>query len=61
MKQKNYIDLHKGATFIYILILMFFFNDYMSLQSNNNISIYDLTTTGLGCDILAIDNHYHWE
>ena len=40
MKQKNYIDLHKGATFIYILILMFFFNDYMSLQSNNNISIY---------------------
>ena len=40
MKQKYYIDLHKGATFIYILLLMYFFSDCLSNQSNNNIAIY---------------------
>tara|TARA_Y100001970_G_scaffold48790_1_gene61938 strand:+ start:12752 stop:13381 length:630 start_codon:yes stop_codon:yes gene_type:complete len=37
MKQKHYIDLHKGATFIYILFLMFIFNDTINI---NNVSIY---------------------
>tara|TARA_B100000686_G_scaffold338726_1_gene411669 strand:+ start:219 stop:848 length:630 start_codon:yes stop_codon:yes gene_type:complete len=37
MKQKHYIDLHKGATFIYILALMFIFNKDSNL---NNINIY---------------------
>ena len=40
MKQKYYIDLHKGATFIYILLLMYFFSDCLSNKSNNNIAIY---------------------
>ena len=40
MKQKYYIDLHKGATFIYILLLMYFFSDCLFNQSNNNIAIY---------------------
>ena len=37
MKQKHYIDLHKGATFIYILSLMFIFNNISDI---NNINIY---------------------
>ena len=37
MKQKYYIDSHKGATFIYILFLIFIFNDTIN---TNNISIY---------------------
>tara|TARA_Y100001934_G_C12115759_1_gene660717 strand:- start:194 stop:823 length:630 start_codon:yes stop_codon:yes gene_type:complete len=37
MKQKYYIDSHKGATFIYILFLIFIFNDTINA---NNISIY---------------------
>lgn len=37
MKQKHYIDSHKGATFIYILSLMFIFNNVSDI---NNINIY---------------------
>ena len=36
MKQKHYIDSHKGATLIYILFLMYFKNSI----STNNITIY---------------------
>ena len=37
MKQKHYIDSHKGGTFIYILSLMFIFNNVSDI---NNINIY---------------------
>jgi len=37
MKQKHYIDSHKGATFFYILSLMFIFNNTSNI---NNINIY---------------------
>ena len=40
MKQKHYIDSHKGATFLYILFLIFIFNDSLIAESSNNISIY---------------------
>lgn len=36
MKQKHYIDLHKGATLIYILFLMF----YNDMMHTTNITIY---------------------
>jgi len=39
MKQKHYIDSHKGATFIYILALIYFFQDFTSIK-NTNIYIY---------------------
>ena len=37
MKQKHYIDSHKGVTFIYILTLMYIFNSGSNLD---NITIY---------------------
>ena len=40
MKQKHYIDSHKGATFFFILFLIFIFNDRLISESANNISIY---------------------
>jgi len=39
MKQKHYIDSHKGATFIYILALIYFFQDAGSID-NTTIYIY---------------------
>ena len=39
MKQKHYIDFHKGATFLYILALIYFFNND-SNSDNINIFIY---------------------
>ena len=39
MKQKYYIDFHKGLTFIYILVLMFLFKDQLN-EGNLNIYIY---------------------
>ena len=39
MKQKYYIDFHKGLTFIYILVLMFIFKDQLN-EGNLNIYIY---------------------
>ena len=39
MKQKHYIDFHKGLTFIYILVLMYIFKDKLN-QGNINIYIY---------------------
>ena len=39
MKQKHYIDFHKGLTFIYILVLMYIFKDKLN-ESNVNIYIY---------------------
>ena len=39
MKQKFYIDSHKGATFIYILALIYFFQDFTSIK-NVNVYIY---------------------
>ena len=46
MKQKHYIDLHKGATFIYILVLMYIFNNN-SNPNNMNIYIYTQDYMGL--------------
>tara|TARA_B100000614_G_scaffold194081_1_gene175291 strand:+ start:12752 stop:13381 length:630 start_codon:yes stop_codon:yes gene_type:complete len=37
MKQKHFIDIHKGATFLYILFLLYFLSDSLS---NNNLNIY---------------------
>ena len=37
MKQKHYIDFHKGATFIYILALIYIFNND---SNSDNINIY---------------------
>ena len=42
MKQKHYIDSHKGATFFYILSLMFIFNNTSNIN-NINIYIYSIT------------------
>ena len=39
MKQKHYIDFHKGATFIYILALIYIFKNDSNLD-NINIFIY---------------------
>ena len=36
MKEKHYIDFHKGITFIYILTLIYFYNAY----SNITIWVY---------------------
>ena len=41
MKQKHYIDFHKGATFVYILGLIYIFNDKIfASNTSNSISIY---------------------
>jgi len=39
MKQKYFIDMHKGATFLYILALIFIFNNNSNVN-NTNIYIY---------------------
>ena len=43
MKQKHYIDSHKGATFIYILALIYFFQDAGSID---NTTIYNTVRVG---------------